>query len=78
MIKIIKKGKESKKVKTVFLDSCIYCGCEFEFELEDCIQEKIQTKEKPEEIFFWINCPCCNYLMGKPRHQFEYTQRICQ
>lgn len=60
MIKIIKNGDIPKKYKTIYKTECENCGCEFEFELEDC-----SRVARNGEIV--IECPCCKKELEKIR-----------
>lgn len=57
MIKIIRKG--NKKVT-----KCIYCGCEFSFDMEDTYDyeqeyQRVETVHGNKEFKRYIKCPQC-------------------
>ena len=61
MIKIIKEGKIPKPKKYIYKEKCSVCGCEFEFEIEDCI-----AIERRINGFMTVDCPCCkNHIPTK-------------
>lgn len=80
MIKIIKNGLiPTKKIKTIFIvsdgDKCPKCGCEFEFELEDC--EKVELSKYG---IISVKCPFCDYLISGSMDRFktreEFTKEV--
>ena len=66
MIKIIKQGKKPKQTKAIYKTTCSVCGCEFEFELEDC--DKL---EKSLNGNLYLYCPCCGEAICNKRDSFE-------
>ena len=65
MVRILKPGKIVKK-KTICKLTCPYCGCEFEFEVEDF--HKIEKKLDGDA---WINCPWCHKEIKVKRSELE-------
>lgn len=67
-IKIIKEGGDMRMLVPVYGQKCIFCGCEFEFNLEDtmpavAVQDDMELP--PHELR--INCPHCNVeLLSSP------------
>lgn len=54
MIKIIKNGRIPKPTKRIYEATCEYCGCKFEFEIED-----IKSQERRLDGCITVECPCC-------------------
>lgn len=55
MIKILKNGEMPKPTKVIYQATCKDCGCEFEFELEDC-----KETEKRPNGYMVVECPYCH------------------
>lgn len=57
MIKILKEGKKR------FVETCIYCDCEFEYEAEDVSQNREIIDNNgltSVSTYYTIQCPCCD------------------
>lgn len=71
MIKILKEGKVPVKTKCIFKQKCNRCGCEFEFEVEDCnfIGKNINAR------VYSITCPLCRFsITGSHIYDLEYRE----
>lgn len=71
MIKILKEGKIPVKTKDIFEKKCSRCGCEFEFEMEDCdyISKSINNRS------YSIACPFCKItLSGNHIYDLEHRE----
>ena len=70
MIKILKEGKIPKPKKYIYIEICNNCGCEFEFEKEDCI-----AIERRIDGMMTINCPCCDcHIISKGNNRKEVEE----
>lgn len=75
MIKILKEGKKPIKTKTIFREECYQCGCEFEFEIEDCEY----TDNNIDKRFYSIKCPTCNHsIWGNNIYNLEHREEVVE
>lgn len=66
MIKILKEGVVPKPKRLIYKATCNYCGCEFEFETEDCL-----NAERHPDGYITVECPCCCHHVSRKRKQLE-------
>ena len=66
MIKILKEGEIPEPKKYIYKISCYFCNCEFEFELEDCLDV-----ERCPNGHVTVECPCCHKHIAKRRGELE-------
>jgi len=74
MIKILKEGKPQKFTKT-----CLECGCEFEYELEDIKTDyTLCLTSYPGQYNTYVICPCCGNSIhhGTIRENLEVPTKI--
>ena len=69
MIKIIKDGVISKNYKSVYFATCHHCGCEFEFEAEDC-----SVIERSIDGILQIRCPYCKSMQTFYKKSIEIRE----
>jgi len=69
MIKILKEGNLPKNKKIIYRKDCNNCGCQFEFELEDCL-----SIERCLDGKITIQCPCCKQLITANRNSLGYRE----
>lgn len=69
MIKILKEGKIPKPTKVIYKTTCKHCGCEFEFEVDDC--KKIERTPGGDMT---VECPYCHIDITQAR--FRFVNRI--
>lgn len=53
--------------KIIYKSACLYCGCEFEFELEECY-----SVEKCLDGNVKIQCPNCGVVIKAKRNNLAY------
>lgn len=63
MIKILKEGKKPVQTKIIYKEICCRCGCEFEFEPEDCNYIGKSISVRP----YSITCPFCKFTVSGNR-----------
>ena len=69
MIKILKEGVIPKPKRIIYKATCNYCGCEFEFETEDCLF--IERRLNGNIV---IDCPCCEKHINYKHENLEYRE----
>lgn len=62
MINVIKHGVKPEDQRLIYIYECSKCGCEFEFELEDCLYV-----EKRLDGCVGFKCPECNEMFNIKR-----------
>lgn len=55
MIRILKEGNLPKTEKVIYRATCLYCDCQFEFDIDDC-----KEIERRLDGYMIIECPCCH------------------
>ena len=71
MIKILKPGTIPQKIKRIYSVKCYHCGCEFEFDKTDCLNDQ-ELKG-----FITINCPCCGAeISGRFAYDFKFKDVV--
>ena len=70
MIKILKEGEIPKPKKYIYKISCYFCNCEFEFELDDCL-----NAERYPGGYITVECPCCCHHISRKREDLESREK---
>lgn len=71
MIKILKAGTIPQKIKRIYRVKCSHCGCEFEFNKTDCLNDQ-ELKD-----FVTINCPWCGAEISRRlAYDFEFKDIV--
>lgn len=72
MIRIIRYGNAIKfDWKVIYTTTCKKCGCEFEFEEDDC-ERVFREKRISGEIDADIKCPCCGTMLHRNLTELLY------